>query len=102
MGQQQQQYDERRQSQRIELEVEKICLSWTDMQGNIRTDDANCIDISRNGILIEYTQPFVLGDILEITFNPNSTIQHNVSGQVCRCLESENHYNYYQIALQII
>ncbi|MCG9696376.1 PilZ domain-containing protein [Shewanella sp. Isolate11] len=102
MGQYQHQYDERRQSQRVDLEADRIFLSWTDIQGNSRTDNAICLDISRQGILIEYSAPFVLGDELQITFNPNSDTQNSVRAQVCRCNESENNAKKFQIALQIL
>ncbi|WP_407829179.1 PilZ domain-containing protein [Shewanella algae] len=91
---------ERRRSLRVDLEAERIRLHWLDKAGNEHNDDGVCIDLSRRGILFEYSQPFVLGELVSVTFHAGTDAQNTVKGQVCRC--SESHPKSFHIAMQLI
>ncbi|GIU28716.1 pilus assembly protein PilZ [Shewanella colwelliana] len=93
-------FDERRKSLRVDMEAERVLVSWTDSNGEPLTDDGICIDLARRGVLIEYKQAFNVGDLVAITFNPDSDKQNQIRGQVCRC--NQCHDQSYHIALQII
>ncbi|MCL2916811.1 PilZ domain-containing protein [Shewanella litorisediminis] len=93
-------YEERRRSLRVDLEAERVLLSWVDKDGIERTDDGICIDLSRRGLLFEYRQPFALGELVEVTFNYGTDKQNSVQGQICRCKESKAQS--YHIAMQLI
>ena len=60
-------------------------LHWVDAQGIKQSDEGVCIDLARRGILFDYKRPFALGELIEVTFNPDTTQQNTVKGQVCRC-----------------
>lgn len=96
----QQELDERRKSLRVDMESERIKITWTDTNGEIRCDDALCVDLSRRGVLIEYHQSFTLGELLDITFNANTDKQNQIKAQVCRCQQQDGEK--FRIALQII
>ncbi|WP_372870626.1 PilZ domain-containing protein [Shewanella sp.] len=93
-------YEEKRRSLRVDMEAERVSLRWTDKDGQERCEDGICVDLSRRGVLIEYRQPFVLGELLEVTFNPGTDKENRVQGQVCRC--SECNGQSYHIAMQLI
>jgi len=92
--------DERRTSLRIDMEAERIVLSWHDEEGVLNTDEGICIDLARHGVLIDYKQGFELGELLNITFNPDNDKAHTVKGQVCRATPC--HPNSFHIAVQLI
>lgn len=92
--------NERRGSLRVDLEAERILLSWLDKEGVKQTDQGICIDLSRRGALIEYKEVFKLGDLLEITFNPHNDNAVTVKGQVCRVTKCNA--NSHHIALQLL
>ncbi|BAJ01556.1 PilZ domain-containing protein [Shewanella violacea] len=92
--------DERRTSLRVDLEAERILLSWQDDQGLNQTDDGICIDLARRGVLIEYKNNFKVGALLTITFNPDNDKKHTVKGQVCRT--SSCNPKSFHIAMQLI
>ena len=93
-------FEERRKSLRVDMEAERVLISWTDGQGVAHTDDGICIDLARRGVLIEYKKPFTLGELIEITFNPKTDKQNSIKAQVCRC--SECGPLRYQVAMQIV
>ena len=93
-------FEEKRQSLRVDMEAERVVLNWRDAEDNAKRDFGVCIDLARRGLLIEYHQPFALGMLIEVTFNPNTDKQSTVKGQVCRC--SECHSNGFHIAMQLI
>ncbi|AZQ09991.1 MULTISPECIES: PilZ domain-containing protein [Shewanella] len=93
-------YEEKRRSLRVDMEAERIVLRWTEKDGLERTDDGICVDLSRRGILLEYRQPFALGELVEVTFNPGTEKENTIQGQVCRCTECKAQS--YHIAMQLI
>lgn len=100
MDQHHQEFDERRTSLRVDMEAEKIHIAWLDSKGESQTDLGFCLDLARRGVLIEYSKPFALGELLEITFNPNTDKSNSIKVQVCRC--NEYGKQIYHIAAQII
>ncbi|MCG9713635.1 PilZ domain-containing protein [Shewanella insulae] len=100
MDQNHEDFEERRQSLRIDMEAERILISWTDGLGVVHTDDGICMDLARRGVLIEYKKPFALGELLTVTFNPNTETQNSVKAQVCRCTECTPQR--FHVAMQII
>ncbi|MBT1443138.1 PilZ domain-containing protein [Shewanella sp. JM162201] len=93
-------YEEKRRSLRVDMEAERIVLRWTDKSGAEQVDNGICIDLSRRGILFEYRLPFALGELVEVTFNPDTDKENTIQGQVCRC--SEAHAHSFHIAMQLI
>lgn len=93
-------FEEKRQSLRVDMEAERVVLHWHDADGNLQSDFGVCIDLARRGVLVEFRNPFALGDLIEVTFNPNTDKQNTVKGQVCRC--SECHSKSYHIAMQLL
>ena len=75
-------FNERRKSLRVDIESETIRLGWQDASGQFQTAEGICIDLSRHGILIEYSNAFKLGELVEVTFNASTD---TIKGQVCRC-----------------
>ncbi|QYK02845.1 PilZ domain-containing protein [Shewanella psychrotolerans] len=100
MDQHQEEVDERRKSLRVDMEAERILVSWIDANGKNQTDEGICIDLARRGVLIEYKNPFAIGELLEITFNPDTDKQNSIKAQVCRCNECKQQS--FHIAAQII
>ncbi|WP_299789777.1 PilZ domain-containing protein [uncultured Shewanella sp.] len=92
--------DERRTSLRLDMEAERIVLTWHDKKGILNTDEGICIDLARRGALIDYKEGFELGELLNITFNPDNDKAHTVKGQVCRTTQCNP--NSFHIALQLI
>lgn len=92
--------DERRTSLRVDMEAERILLSWLDENSTEQTDDGVCIDLARRGVLIEYKKSFNVGELISITFNPNNENKHTVQGQVCRTTSGKPHC--FHIAIQLI
>ena len=92
--------DERRTSFRVDLEAERILLTWQDENGQEQADDGICIDLARHGVLIEYKNSFKIGDLLAITFNPDNDKKHMVKGQVCRTTSCNP--KSFHIAIQLI
>lgn len=91
-------FSERRKSLRVDLESEQVRLSWQDASGQFQVAEGICIDLSRHGIQVEYSQPFKLGELIEITFHAGTGAQNTIRGQVCRCmLEGAS----YRIAMQL-
>ncbi|MCE9678703.1 PilZ domain-containing protein [Shewanella sp. AS1] len=99
MNQYYEELDERRQSQRIDLEADHIHISWTDDEGESHLDNATCLDLSRRGVLIAYPRAFNQGEILLITFNPETSNQNGVTARVCRCTKTNTEFH---IAMEII
>lgn len=93
-------FEEKRQSLRLDMEAEKIILRWADDKGVEHTDSGVCIDLARHGVLIEYSRPFAMGDLIEVTFNPGTDKQHSVKGQVCRCTQPQAEH--FHIAMQLV
>lgn len=93
-------YQERRSSLRVDMEAERVRLSWIDAQGEQHNDEGVCIDLARHGILCDYKKPFALGELVEVTFNSNTPKQNTLKGQVCRC--SQSHEQSYHIAMQLL
>ncbi|PIW61177.1 PilZ domain-containing protein [Shewanella sp. CG12_big_fil_rev_8_21_14_0_65_47_15] len=93
-------FEEKRTSLRVDMEAERVLLHWSDQQGVEHTDEGVCIDLARRGILFDYKKPFALGELIEVTFNPNTSQQNTVKGQVCRC--SQCHEQSYHIAMQLL
>lgn len=93
-------FEEKRTSLRVDMEAERVVLNWIDTQGMKQTDEGVCIDLARRGILFDYKNPFALGELIEVTFNPNSSQQNTVKGQVCRCAKC--HDQSYHIAMQLL
>jgi hypothetical protein len=91
--------EEKRQSLRIDMESDNIIVIWLDHNQHKQVVEASCIDLSRRGVLFVYHESFALGELLNITFNPNNDNKHTVKGQVCR---SANIGNTYQVAVQLI
>lgn len=91
---------EKRRSLRVDMEAERVILTWQDEDENLQSDDGICIDLARHGTLVEYRRGFNLGDLLEVTFNPNSDNENTIKGQVCRCTQcSEQSFH---VAMQLI
>ncbi|MGL5046411.1 MAG: PilZ domain-containing protein [Shewanella sp.] len=93
-------FEEKRTSLRLDMEAERVILNWVDIQGIKQTDEGVCIDLARLGLLFDYKRPFELGELIEVTFNPNSTQQNTVKGQVCRCAKC--HDQSYHIGIQLL
>ncbi|MEM6190960.1 PilZ domain-containing protein [Shewanella scandinavica] len=93
-------FEEKRTSLRVDMEAERVGLHWIDAQGTKQTDEGVCIDLARRGILFDYKRPFALGELIEVTFNPDTTQQNTVKGQVCRCAKC--HDQSYHIAMQLL
>ncbi|MCL1089502.1 PilZ domain-containing protein [Shewanella profunda] len=93
-------FEEKRASLRVDMEAERVILNWIDPEGVNHCDDGICIDLARKGILFDYKNPFALGELVEVTFNPNTSKQNMVKGQVCRC--SQCHEKSYHIAMQLL
>ncbi|WP_417761091.1 PilZ domain-containing protein [Shewanella sp.] len=91
-------FSERRKSLRVDLEFEAVRLSWQDASGELQAADGICIDLSRHGIQLAYGQPFKVGELIEVTFNPGTDAQNTVRGQVCRCSPANDTY---RIAMQL-
>ena len=91
--------EEKRQSLRIDMESDKVELLWLDEHNHEQTAVAKCVDLSRRGALFLYDDDFVLGSLLNITFNPDNDNKHTIKAQVCR---SKNYVDTYQIAVQLI
>lgn len=93
-------FTEKRTSLRINMEEERVQLHWLDHHGAPHTDNAICIDLARRGILFDYPAPFALGELLEVTFNPQTRSENTVKGQVCRC--AKRHDNSYHVAIKLL
>jgi hypothetical protein len=93
-------FEEKRQSLRLDMEAERIILHWADDKGVEHSDSGACIDLARHGVLVEYSRPFAMGELLEVTFNPGTDKQHKVKGQVCRCSQSQP--DHFHIAMQLL
>ncbi|MEJ6518983.1 pilus assembly protein PilZ [Shewanella sp. BC20] len=93
-------FDEKRGSLRVDMEAERVLLHWTDNDGIEHTDQGVCIDLARRGILFDYKKPFILGDLVTVTFNPDTDHENSVKGQVCRC--SKRHDQSYHVAMQLL
>ncbi|MCL1144013.1 PilZ domain-containing protein [Shewanella gaetbuli] len=93
-------FEEKRSSLRVDMEAERVKLHWIAKSGESFEDDGVCIDLARKGVLIDYRQPFELGDLVAITFNSGTDKQNTIKGQVCRCIE--NSPQSFHIALQLI
>ncbi|MCG9966115.1 MAG: PilZ domain-containing protein [Shewanella sp.] len=93
-------FEEKRSSLRVDMEAERVLLHWTDKNGVEHTDEGVCIDLARRGILFDYKKPFALGDLVRVTFNPDTSQQNSVKGQVCRC--SKRHDQSYHVAMQLL
>ncbi|QYJ77658.1 PilZ domain-containing protein [Shewanella acanthi] len=100
MGDQPTEFEEKRGSLRVDLEAERVLLHWNDQTGVNHTEEGICIDLSRKGVLFEYKKPFALGELVSVTFNPNTETENTVKGQVCRC--SKRHDLSYHIAMQLL
>lgn len=93
-------FTEKRQSLRVDMEAERIHLSWINKAGEEKQDDGVCIDLSRKGLLFDYRAAFSLGDLVSVTFNPATDKENTVKGQVCRCTQNSLHS--FHIALQLL
>lgn len=93
-------FEEKRSSLRVDMEAERVLLYWTDKNGVEHTDEGVCIDLARRGILFDYKNPFELGELVNVTFNPETSRQNSVKGQVCRC--SKRHDQSYHVAMQLL
>lgn len=93
-------FEEKRLSLRVDMEAERVGLTWRDSEGQEQRDSGICIDLARRGILFEYNKPFALGELIEVTFNPGTDKENTVKGQVCRC--SECHPQSFHIAMQLL
>ncbi|QFU23358.1 PilZ domain-containing protein [Shewanella eurypsychrophilus] len=92
--------DDRRTSLRVDMEAERIGLAWHDVNGQQQLADGICIDLSRRGVLIEYKSGFKVGELLEVTFNPDNDKKHTVKGQVCRTISCSPQG--FHIAIQLL
>ncbi len=93
-------FEEKRGSLRVDMEAERIFLQWVDPEGLEHTGHGICMDLARKGILFEYTQPFALGEFINVTFNLNTAAQNTLKGQVCRC--AKRHEHSFHIAMQLL
>jgi hypothetical protein len=100
MSHEQQENEEKRNSIRLDLEAERVLINWRDSEGVDQEDYAICMDLARNGLLFDYTIPFDIGELITVTFNPNSDKKNSVIGQVCRC-NTRSAVSFY-IALQLM
>ncbi|MGL5360616.1 MAG: PilZ domain-containing protein [Shewanella sp.] len=100
MGEHTKGFQERRCSLRVDMEAERVLLSWMDAAGTLHTDEGVCIDLARRGVLCDYRKPFAIGELVEVTFHPNTPKQNTLKGQVCRC--SQSHEQSYHIAMQLL
>ncbi|QSX34872.1 PilZ domain-containing protein [Shewanella avicenniae] len=91
-------FSERRKSLRVDLESEAVRLGWQDASGQFQTAEGICVDLSRRGILLEYSSAFKVGELIEVTFNPGTDAQNTVRGQVCRCIPEGE---FFRIAMQL-
>ncbi|MCL1097500.1 PilZ domain-containing protein [Shewanella gelidii] len=96
----QKEYVEKRASLRVDMEAERVLLTWQDSSGQVTSDDAICIDFARKGALLEYKTNFALGSLLEVTFHPNSENENTVKGQVCRCTKCNDLS--FHVAVQLV
>lgn len=99
MGEHSVEFEEKRNSLRLDMEAERVLIHWTDKYSTEHTDNAVCIDLARRGILIDYKKPFELGELVSVTFHPGTSQQNTIKGQVCRC--SQRHDQSYHIAMQL-
>lgn len=100
MGQEPTGFDEKRTSLRVDMEAERIRLHWIAKDGVSHEEDGICIDLARKGVLFDFNQPFAVGELIAVTFNPNTPKQNTVKGQVCRCSKSSAYS--YHVAMQLI
>ncbi len=91
---------EKRRSLRVDMEAERVILTWQNQHNTLKSDNGICIDLARQGALVEYSKGFNLGDLLEVTFNPGSDNENTIKGQVCRCTQCKDQS--YHIAIQLI
>ncbi|ABE54737.1 conserved hypothetical protein [Shewanella denitrificans OS217] len=91
---------EKRDSIRLDLEAERVLIHWKDSTGAEQQDYAICMDLARNGLLFDYSLPFDIGELIAVTFNPNTDKQHQVFGQVCRC--NTRSADSFYVALQLL
>ncbi|MBW8186510.1 PilZ domain-containing protein [Shewanella nanhaiensis] len=77
--------ENRRHSLRLDMESDKIEISWQGADNQLQSTDATCVDLARHGVLFEHKNSFKLGELIEISFNPDNDKRHTVKGQVCRC-----------------
>jgi hypothetical protein len=91
---------EKRDSIRLDLEAERVLIHWKDSTDAEQQDYAVCMDLARNGLLFDYSLPFDIGELIAVTFNPNTDKQHQVFGQVCRC--NTRSADSFYVALQLL
>jgi hypothetical protein len=91
---------EKRDSIRLDLEAERVLIHWKDDKGVEQQDYAICMDLARNGLLFDYTLPFDIGELIAVTFNPNTDKKNQVFGQVCRC--NTRSADSFYVALQLL
>ncbi len=92
-------HDERRRSQRLDMEHELVSISWIDQYDESVTRDVMCVDVSSRGIRVEMTHPLDENQEVSITFKPNQANHVCKTGLVVRCTQQSN--GWYEIALQL-
>ncbi|ACA86054.1 PilZ domain-containing protein [Shewanella woodyi] len=91
--------EDRRHSLRLDMESDKIEVSWQGEDQQLQSTDATCVDLARHGVLFEHQNSFKLGELIEISFNPDNDKRHTVKGQVCRC---KNVGEFFHTAVQLV
>ncbi|MGS0696686.1 PilZ domain-containing protein [Shewanella sp. 0m-4] len=92
--------EERRNSARVDMENEKVVITLqSDVTVVTKPSEAICIDLSRNGALLQCQQAMPTGTLIAITFNNDKDNENTIKGQVCRCQPLDN--GHFHVALQL-
>ncbi|WP_448547085.1 PilZ domain-containing protein [Thalassotalea fusca] len=94
-----QEFEERRQHFRLDMEKELIDINWVDDNGAAQQKKIVCVDFSRGGLKLDCDTSIPLDTVVTIVFRSAHPNSQQISGKVIRCIKQEN--GWFDIALQI-
>lgn len=91
---------ERRESLRLDMEKELVNVIWQDEQGNELSTKCICVDISRQGMQLNFDREIKEGSEIFVQFSTNDVNAKKWPVKVLRCHLSIN--GWYLLGLQMI
>lgn len=92
-------HDERRRSQRLDMENELVNINWTNQDGQKFSRDVLCVDVSSRGLKVELMQALNEQQIVEIVFKANQEHRVTKKCSVIRCCMQSS--GWFEVALAI-
>lgn len=90
---------ERRESFRLDMEKELVDITWTNEDGNEQQKKIACLDFSKGGLKLDCDIELPVNTQVLVVFRQAYPSNQKLAGKVLRCLKQDS--GWYQVVLKL-